>query len=374
MTTGRSILRRPLSAPLIARLFGRADVTICIPAYQAANFIPRTLHCAQGQTYDRVRILVSVDQSSDETAEICRTLARDDRRIDVFEHDERLGWCGNVNFLLDRVDTPFFFLYFHDDLILPQYCAFLREALLASPEAASANCDVYNFGDREGLVPGHAYEGSVARRLLSLCVPSIRGRPLRSMVRSAKIDADYRLPPDAENHIPPIETLMMRLMAAGPARHVPEALYLRWQRSGSVTDAWQKLPFEQFLKGWTDELARAFPLIDQKLAKRDDRVAVKYFLTLAVMRKFTDRCLAERRPLPVPKRLHPQAPDFNLTLSFDQYGSDIAEEVRKTHAHMMKVRSRLNRKDRAGAKLAADKLLLTMLDDVPTHRSVARVR
>src|SRR6185437_12170453 len=109
-----------LKAPAVLRRFWKIDITICIPAYQAQAFIDRTLRCAQGQTYDRVRILVAVDRSNDCTAQICRAFAAEDPRIEVIEHNERLGWCRNVNALLDQTDTPFFFIYFHDDLILPQ--------------------------------------------------------------------------------------------------------------------------------------------------------------------------------------------------------------------------------------------------------------
>ena len=47
------------------------DVTICIPAWQAADFIERTLRCARSQTYEDIHILVSVDQCEDATVEIC---------------------------------------------------------------------------------------------------------------------------------------------------------------------------------------------------------------------------------------------------------------------------------------------------------------
>ena len=104
-------------------------MTVCIPAYQAAEFIERTLGCASAQTYAKQRILVSVDVSTDPTAEICRKRARDDPRIEVIAQPKRLGWAGNVNFLLDSVRSEFAFLYFHDDLIEPEYSARLIAAV-----------------------------------------------------------------------------------------------------------------------------------------------------------------------------------------------------------------------------------------------------
>jgi glycosyltransferase involved in cell wall biosynthesis len=118
---------------------GAADVSVCIPAYEAAAFIDRTLACARRQTHARLRILVSIDASEDATESICRRHAAGDPRIEVLAQPRRLGWSENANAVLARVRTPFCFLYFHDDIIVPDYVARLREALLQRPDAASAH-------------------------------------------------------------------------------------------------------------------------------------------------------------------------------------------------------------------------------------------
>ena len=75
-----------------------ADVTICIPAWHAEPFIARTLACARAQTHKNLRILVSVDQSTDGTEAVCRSQAAEDSRIEVRVQKERLGWSRNANF------------------------------------------------------------------------------------------------------------------------------------------------------------------------------------------------------------------------------------------------------------------------------------
>ena len=77
--------------------FSATDLTICIPAYNAAAFIGRTIGCAQAQTYPHFRMLISVDRSDDDTAAICRAHAAADRRIEVFEQSDRLGWAMDEN-------------------------------------------------------------------------------------------------------------------------------------------------------------------------------------------------------------------------------------------------------------------------------------
>src|SRR4051794_22831388 len=137
-----------------------AGVTICIPTWQAEPFIERTLMCARAQTHKNVRILVSIDHSTDGTEDICRRQAEKDSRLDIRVQKERVGWSENFNFLLDQVDTEFCFLYFHDDIIEPTYTERLRKELVDHPDAQSAHCDIAWFGDAQEMHPGIDYEGT----------------------------------------------------------------------------------------------------------------------------------------------------------------------------------------------------------------------
>jgi hypothetical protein len=318
-----------LRSPAILRYFWKTDLTICIPAFEAASFIDRSLRCAQRQTYNRLRILVSVDKSIDDTASICRAFAKEDARIEVIQHQERLGWCGNVNSLLERADTPFFFVYFHDDIIRPQYCWQLRGALLRNPAAASVHCDLLEFGSAHRLRPARRYKGSIATRLLTLFAVKERGTPLRSVIRQSMIGSDYRLPNDGETEMSPGLILLMHMMAAGPAVAVSETLYLRWKRQGGLTASWRQLPFEMIVQGWQKELARTFLLVEEKVDGSDDQNVVKFALILHALRQLSARCRVEGRPLLLGTDLHPNAPDLRVPDNVERFGSEIATHLRK---------------------------------------------
>ncbi|HET7679294.1 MAG TPA: glycosyltransferase family A protein [Xanthobacteraceae bacterium] len=215
-----------------------ADVTICIPAWQAEAFIERTLMCARAQTYKNVRILVSIDQSSDGTEAICRNQAKDDPRLDIRVQTERLGWSENANFLLDQVDTEFCFLYFHDDIIEPRYTERLRQTLLDDPDAQSAHCDLEMFGNKQAFSPGRDFVGTAAERLIQFLVEPPQGRLLRSLFRSVLISKGLRFPVIAGDSFWRCYPFLTNLIAAGAARRVPELLYRRWARDGSLTTSW----------------------------------------------------------------------------------------------------------------------------------------
>jgi glycosyltransferase involved in cell wall biosynthesis len=252
-------------------------VTVCIPAYQAAGFIDRTLRCARGQTHEAQRIVVSVDVSEDDTEEICRAHAGEDERVEVHAHRERQKWVGNVNFLLDRVGSEYAFIYFHDDVIEPTYCERLVGVLAERPDAASSHCDVILDGpDGERLRVGREYEGSAAVRLLTHFLSPDRGAVLRSMVRRAGPAGPLRMTLQGAQY-------EMALVAAGPALRVAEPLYRRFdQRVGGLTAGWRRLPFDHFVEGLRYNASMAEELIDGLRPSAAERELLEFGLAVFI--------------------------------------------------------------------------------------------
>jgi glycosyltransferase involved in cell wall biosynthesis len=281
------------------------DVSILIPAYASAAFIDRTLLCARRQTHEDIAILVSVDRCDDGTAERAHAHAADDRRIGVFVQRERLGWAANVNFLLDQTDTPFRFLYFHDDLIEPAYTATLLAALRSAPAAASAHCDMGHFGGGDSVSLGRAYAGPAFRRLLTFMLAPYRGSPLRSMTR-ADAAGDLRLPHSESGAVWANEPFLMALIARGPALHVPQILYRRWdKRGGGLTDSWRALSPERVLAGHKANLVRVMSIIDDAARDENERRVLEcaaYLYILPQVRALEAPGLLFRAP----EELHPR--------------------------------------------------------------------
>lgn len=273
-----------------------ADVTVCIPAYEAAPFIARTLAHAQRQTHERLRILVSVDRSSDTTVDICTEIARDDDRIDVIAQPERLGWSRNANALLDRVDTPYFFFYFHDDVIDADYVEVLLDALRRDPDAASAHADMEQFGDKSRTIVGEDYAGDATSRIVRALIDHRRGMLLRSLMRTSSTGhlrfAD--LPGRGKWRVLPYT---LALLAAGPSRHVPGVRYHRWIRTGSLTKVWHPTSVAELVEGQQASVAQCLAVIDRAAHGDDDaRALMTYVLRAHVM---TTVRQDERRLAPV---------------------------------------------------------------------------
>lgn len=123
-------------------------VVACLPAWNAAEFIDETLESLAAQTYDNLNVLISVDLSSDDTAERCERFARTDPRFTVILQNKRLGWVGNVNLLLSQAAQADYCVFaFHDDIFEPSYVTRLAAALEAHPAAILA------FTDMDTLFP-----------------------------------------------------------------------------------------------------------------------------------------------------------------------------------------------------------------------------
>jgi len=321
-------------------------VTICIPAWRSQAFIQRTLDCARRQTHERVRVLVSVDLCDDGTADICRANAGRDPRLEVFAHEERLGWARNVNFLLDRVRTPYFFLFFHDDVILPAYVATMLAALRARPEATSVHCDMGHFGASDHVSVGFDYSGGPEARLASFLLVSRRGSPLRSLTRAALLRDGLRLPTDAVDGLWANEPFLLTLVGAGPALRVPEALYLRWdKRAGGLTDGWKGLSLQQLYDGYAANTATFLRIIERFVPAPAARKRLTYCVYLHQMARIRTIEADRQAPAPIePERVHPafggietRPPDLS------GLGEPIAHAARDRHDRLRRVERRRRR-------------------------------
>jgi hypothetical protein len=353
-----------------------ADVTVCIPTWQAADFIDRTLACARRQTHRRLRILVSVDRCDDDTLSICRAAAREDPRVEVLAQRERLGWSENANALLRAVDTELFFLYFHDDLIEPDYVARLRAALAEHPGAMSAHCDLEKFGKQSAVERGTDYRGAAARRLVAYLTEETKGPLLRGLMRSELVARGLCFPAiagDGNWRVPPFA---MRALAEGESIHVPELLYRRWMRDGSMTATWNPATPEQLVEGQRGCVERCLAIAGGIDATPAEQAVVRFCLGVRMLiRTRTSEWRLDRERLIDAAAVAPLCADLRLP-DLSSFDPTLRAAVRASYAELLHVEARhaLRRKDDATAlpKLCAAAELSP--HDAGLRADLARVR
>ncbi len=107
-------------------------VSVIIPAYNQAEFLPATLQSVLNQTYPHFEIIVVNDASTDNTDEVMKGFKDPRIRYIVHEQNQRLSAARNTGILASRGEI--IFLLDADDLFHPEKLQRHVEFLKAHPE------------------------------------------------------------------------------------------------------------------------------------------------------------------------------------------------------------------------------------------------
>lgn len=106
-------------------------VTIAIPTFNGARWLPEAIASAMEQTYARIEILVVDDASDDDSAEIAASTGDD--RVRVVRNERRLGLARNWNRCIADARGEYLKFVFQDDLLDPacveELVTLMRESL-----------------------------------------------------------------------------------------------------------------------------------------------------------------------------------------------------------------------------------------------------
>lgn len=91
-------------------------VSILVPAYNAAAFLPMCLDSVLNQTYHDLQVVIVDDGSKDNTLEVCREYAAKDSRVEFYEQ-ENMGVASTRNHLLKLIKGDFVLFVDADDWI-----------------------------------------------------------------------------------------------------------------------------------------------------------------------------------------------------------------------------------------------------------------
>lgn len=111
-------------------------VTIGMPVYNGARFLDEALQSIRGQTFADFVLVVSDNGSTDDSVEILRAHAAEDRRIELIVNEENQGAAWNYNRVFAACRTPFFKWAAADDAMAPTCVERCHEVLVASGEDA----------------------------------------------------------------------------------------------------------------------------------------------------------------------------------------------------------------------------------------------
>ncbi len=97
-----------------------STIDIIMPTYNGEKYLEQQLQSLLMQSYQNIRIIISDDNSKDNTAQILKKYKEKDKRIEVYFQEKNLGVVKNIEFLLKKVENPFYMLCDQDDYWLPE--------------------------------------------------------------------------------------------------------------------------------------------------------------------------------------------------------------------------------------------------------------
>jgi glycosyltransferase involved in cell wall biosynthesis len=91
-----------------------ARILVGVPVYRGAMHIAETLRSIQDQDCSTFRVLISVDDGDRESAAACESFLSNPL-FSLVMQDCRLGWHGNINWLMSQAQCEFFCYWQQDD-------------------------------------------------------------------------------------------------------------------------------------------------------------------------------------------------------------------------------------------------------------------
>ena len=129
-------------------------VTIGLPVRNGADRVEKTIEYLLAQTYKNIELIISDNDSTDETGRICEEISSKDRRIKYFRQPENIGFVKNCAFLLSKANGEYFMWASHDDW---WHESFVEKMVRALGEDSKYGAAMSHFGvirdGREGILP-----------------------------------------------------------------------------------------------------------------------------------------------------------------------------------------------------------------------------
>lgn len=120
----------------------RPHVSIGMPVYNGANYMQEAIDSILNQTYKDFELIITDNDSDDETQEICERYADLDKRVRYYRNKDNIGAARNYNkvFYLSRGD--YFKWVAHDDVLAPEFLEEAVKILDERPEIIAVQSEV----------------------------------------------------------------------------------------------------------------------------------------------------------------------------------------------------------------------------------------
>jgi len=120
-------------------------LTIGLPVYNGEKFVHNAIKTILQQSYENFELIISDNNSTDNSKKICESFAKNDNRIKYVYHNENKGYVWNFNYLLEHASTDYFMWAGADDVWHPKFVEKNLEFLERNKEFVGSISEVELF-------------------------------------------------------------------------------------------------------------------------------------------------------------------------------------------------------------------------------------
>lgn len=206
-------------------------VSICLPVRNGGEFLAETAESVLAQDHERLELVISDNASDDGTEEICRQLARSDRRVHYHRQPRNIGLLNNFTEVQRLARGELFKWIGDDDWLAPAYLSRCLAAFAEDPRLILVTTQQH-YASADGMSRTLPYFGTELRSPQ----PDVRFAEMLRLLTENHLLLDplyglMRLPVVRQiprrNMLREDETFAATLALAGPFEHVPEILARR---------------------------------------------------------------------------------------------------------------------------------------------------
>lgn len=130
-------------------------VSVLLPVYNGASTLRETLDSVLAQKFDSFEVLISDDNSRDDSARIIEEYVKRDARLRPFRFSPGKGLAGSLNFLIQEARGEYLMRIDQDDVCVPERMRTQADYLDAHPEVAVVGSQAWHMGvtpERDHLI------------------------------------------------------------------------------------------------------------------------------------------------------------------------------------------------------------------------------
>ena len=233
-------------------------VTVGVPVYHGERWLEETLRSIQDQTHRDFDVVMSIDGGPDPGCEaICRRFLADSRFRLVIQ-PERLGWSGNINWLMTQVAGDYWYFHQQDDLTADNYLEALIGHARRNPSAALVCCELVPFGRIEGHLaqPASVLGASPFVRLMTYLHEQYPAFAFRGLTRAEAVRRAGDIPSNEFVSFGGDICWVAAVALSGEIHHLPLPLYGKRYHDRNTESAFRTMPREARLEAWSVHCAQ----------------------------------------------------------------------------------------------------------------------